>query len=179
MSRTRNRFAIATLAAAGLTSAALALSPTAAADPAAPAVPAVPGLDVVQQVATDVLAPQAVEQPAPMASASVNLPQPAAVTAPAQSPVTSPLGVTSPVTSPLGVTSPAGVTAPEPAVIPSADISIPQLPADLIPIPLPSEVSFPGDLLSLLPAATNTATAALTPGQGLPVVPTLPTAGLP
>lgn len=159
MSRTRNRFAIATLAGTGLAAAALALSPMASADPATPVVPgvpAVPGLDMVQQVATDVLAPQAVQQPAPLASAALNYPQAAAV------------------------------SAPEPAAIPSADISIPQLPSDLMPIPLPSEVSLPGDLLSLLPAATNSVTAPLAtapavtaPIASTPALPFFPTAGLP
>lgn len=100
-------------------------------------------------MAADALTPQAVE-PAPLATAALNVPQPAAV------------------------------SAPEPATIPSADISIPTLPSDLMPVPLPSSLSLPGDLLSLLPAAVSSATSGLTaPAAAAPALPVFPTAGLP
>ncbi|MGK2881026.1 MAG: hypothetical protein ACSLE6_09615 [Mycobacterium sp.] len=154
MSRTRNRFVIATFAVAGVTSAALALSPIAAADPATePAVPTVPGLDIVQQVATDALAPQGAPLPVPIDTAAVSVPLPAAVSAP----------------------SPAAISSPEPQLIPSADISIPQVPG--MPVPLPSELSFPGDLLSLLPAGLPNPLAAVT-GASAPAAATAPVAAV-
>jgi hypothetical protein len=48
--------------------------------------------------------------------------------------------------------APAAVAAPAQGLIPSAEVSIPQVPGS--PLPLPQQVNFPGDLASLMPAGT-------------------------
>src|SRR6185503_831643 len=95
---------------------------------------------------------------------------------------------------------PAAAAAPAPAagaLLPSADVNLPQVP--FLPVPLPQQMSFPGDITSLLPvalpgvsvpdlaakpaaaAATAPAAAALpaVPGAGALAPLLMPTAGLP
>lgn len=152
MSRTRNRFATAAVGAAGLFSAVLALSPTAAADPVTPTIPGVPGLDIVQQiVASPASAPQLLQSamsaltgipatptaPAPAAGASAGLPQPAA------------------------------------AVVPTAELNLPTVPG--LPVQLPAQLSLPGDLASLVPGFVPMPNLGAKPAA----VGTIPATGMP
>jgi hypothetical protein len=155
MSRTRNRFATAAVGAAGLFSAVLALSPTAAADPVTPTIPGVPGLDIMQQiVASPASAPQLLQSamaaltgipatptmptaPAPAAGASAGLPQPAA------------------------------------AVVPTAELNLPTVPG--LPVQLPAQLSLPGDLASLVPGFVPMPNLGAKPAA----VGTIPATGMP
>ncbi|OBJ67818.1 hypothetical protein [Mycobacterium sp. 1274756.6] len=147
-------------------SAALLMGGIAKADTAPAPNPAVPGTTAVEQLAAvPAAAPQVLQNltglpataPAPQpptATASVNLPQPApAVPQPA---ATNPLpGLTA--TNPVApATSP--VTGAN-QLVPNAQFNIPNVPG--LPVPLPQQVSLPGDFTSLLPGGLPAAT---TPG---------------
>jgi hypothetical protein len=161
MSRTRNRFVISAVAGAGLFAGVLAMSPTAVADPAAPVIPGVPGANMLQQLAPQLLqsfaaaflgnpaAPAAVPA-APAASAAVNLPQAAVPAAVSAAPATGADGL-----------------------IPTAQVDLPSVPG--LPVPLPSQLSLPGDLAALAPGglpipdlAAKPAAAALAPAAVAP-----------
>jgi hypothetical protein len=179
MSRMRNRLAIPAVAAAGVFAAALALSPTAAADPATPTNPGVPGLDTLQQFVSSVGVPQLLQSaasalggvpatvptPPPVASAAVNLPQ--ATTPATQAPASGPA-----------------------KLVPTADVNLPTVPG--LPVPLPAQLSLPGDLGSAVPgpvplpnlapqpAAAPAAPPAAAAAPGASVLPPLlPLSGLP
>jgi hypothetical protein len=161
------------IAAAGAVPVALALSATAAAEPAAsPPIPAVPGLPLVDQLAAvPANAPQLLQNvasaltgapatpvaPPPTASAAVTLPQPAA--APAQ-PATLPVATT-PGALPAATTPATGPG----ALVPTGEVNLPQVP--FLPVPLPQQVSFPGDLTYLLPPGTPL--AGLAPKPATPI----------
>jgi hypothetical protein len=164
MSRTRNRFVISAVAAAGLFAGVLAMSPTAVADPAAPLIPGVPGANMLQQLAPQLLqsfaaaflgnpaAPAAVPA-APAAGAAVDLPQAAPAAVPAAVPA-------APATGADGL-------------IPTAQVDLPSVPG--LPVPLPSQLSLPGDLAALAPGglpmpdlAAKPAAAAMAPAAAAP-----------
>ncbi|MFA5711176.1 hypothetical protein [Mycolicibacterium sp.] len=168
--------------------AALLTGGIAKADPAAPAPvppPNVPGLSMVEQFVDPAVAPQLLQNaasvlsgtpatpaapvaPPPVATASVNLPQ-QLPGMPAAAPV-------APATAPA-------VTQP------GAEITLPQVPG--LPVPLPQQVNFPGDLVSLIPGTVNAITptqaaavaaqtpASAAPGTGAALASLFPTAALP
>ena len=157
MSRTRNRFATAAVAAAGLFSAVLALSPTAAADPAAPTSPGVPGLDVLQQFASPPSVSQLLQSAASVlnggnATATPAAAAPTAIGALSPQPAASAPGASTVVTRPLpavgAVSSPATGGA---GSVPRAPLNLP--PGAAVPAPPPSQfqLSLPGNLSSLVP----------------------------
>lgn len=152
--------------------AALLTGGIAKADPAAPSVPTpnVPGLAVVEQFADPSKAPQMLQAaasilngtaaapaapvtPPPVASASVNLPQQGLPGMPAATPAV-----------------PATPAAP---ATPGIEATLPQLPG--MPVPLPQQVSFPGDLASLLPLGAPS----MTPAQAAATAATTPSAASP
>lgn len=149
-------------------SAALLMGGIAKADTAPAPNPAVPGPAAVEHLAgVPAAAPQLLQNltglpataPAPQpptATASVNLPQPGpAVPQPA---ATSPLpGITA--TNPVTPASP--VTGAN-QLVPNAQFNIPNVPG--LPVPLPQQVSLPGDFTSLLPGGLPAATAPGTVG---------------
>ena len=155
----RKALATSVIAAACAVPGALLLSATASADPIpapAPAMPNIPFLNGMSPAnapamlqglasaftgaaATPAAAPAA---PAPAATASVTLP---AAAAPAAAPATSALPGLLPAAA-----APAAVPAAQPAgLVPTAEVQIPQVANNVLP--LPKELSFPGDLTSLLP----------------------------
>src|ERR1700694_270176 len=178
MSQIRNRIAIAVGAGAGLCSALLALSPTAAADPALPTIPGLPGL--VQQIAASPASvpqllqsaasalagvPAAPAQAAPAASAAISLPQPATPAPAATAAVALPQPAT-PVPAAVAATAPG-------QLVPSAQLDLPTVPG--LPLSLPSQLSLPGALASLVPGGipmpnlgAKPAAAAVTPAAALP-----------
>ncbi|MBB3605735.1 hypothetical protein FHT40_005422 [Mycolicibacterium sp. BK556] len=187
MSRISKLFAANAIAAAGLCSAALALSPSAAADPGvSPAVPGVPALNMFQQLLTNPAAAAGVLQSAATALSGAS----ALTGAPSTLPV-SPIGgapATLPVSPIGGVPATAPVAAPAPAAASSiAGPIIPLLnqlgvPGDLASL-TPSNVPFPvkvGDNLSVgapapvAPVATGVAGPAGVPPASAPVAPTTP-----
>jgi hypothetical protein len=139
MSRFTKLFAANAIAAAGLCSAALALSPSAAADPAAPPVtPGLPALSMLQQFATNPASAAALLQ-----SAATALSGASAVTgSPAQTLPVSPI-VGAPATAPLPG---APVTAP------AAPAAQPGGMAGPI-IPLLNQLGVPASLVNLTPDA--------------------------
>ena len=152
MSRFAKLFAANAIAAAGLCSAAVALSSSAAAEPAIPpAVPGVPGLNMIQQFATNPASMGAVLQTAATAlngaSAIVGAPVPATLPvspiegAPGTAPV--PGAPVTPATAPVG---------PGSTLVPL--LTQFGIPANLINLG-PSEMPFPiqiGDQLGISPA---------------------------
>ncbi|CAJ1498169.1 hypothetical protein [[Mycobacterium] burgundiense] len=190
------RSALSTTAIVVGAGAALLTGGIAKADPVAPAPPVpapnVPGLSMVEQFVDPAKAPQLLQNaasiltgtpatpaapaaPPPVATASVNLPQ--------QLPGMPATAPTVPASTLPGM--PATPAVPQPG----AEITLPQVPG--LPVPLPQQVSFPGDLVGLLPGgfsamtpAQAAATAAGTPSAAAPATaPALaslfPTAALP
>ena len=143
MSRISKLFAANTIAAAGLCSVALALSPSAAADPGvSPAVPGMPGLAMLQQLATNPAGAAALLQTAATALGGAS----ALTGAPSTMPV-SPIGgvpATMPV-SPIGGVPATAPAAPAASAIPGGSITAPL-------IPLLNQLGMPGDLASLTPS---------------------------
>lgn len=171
MSRFTKLFAANAIAAAGLCSAALALSPTAAADPAIPpAVPGVPALNMLQQIATNPASAAALMQTAATALTGAS----AITGAPAQTLPVSPIAG-APATAPLP-----GTPAPAPT---SGGLAGPI-------IPLLNQLGVPGNLANLTPesmpfpvAIGNTpgisnppvsAPVGVPPASNPPVAPTTP-----
>jgi len=187
-----NRLVAGAVAAAGLCSAALALSATASADPATPANPGLPGLNIVQQLASSPAsavtgliqsaeaaltgAPAALTgaPAAPTASAALNLPQQATPPPGATASITLPQpAATAPVTNAAG-TAPTGQLG-----LPNFP-GLPQVPTNLAGL-------LPGGLLPNLAAqpaaaATNTVEAVpagtSAPAQN-PIAALLPLSALP
>jgi hypothetical protein len=143
MSRISKLFAANTIAAAGLCSVALALSPSAAADPGvSPAVPGMPGLAMLQQIATNPASAVALLQTAATALGGAS----ALTGAPSTLPV-SPIGgvpATMPI-SPIGGVPATAPAAPAANAIPGGSITAPL-------IPLLNQLGMPGDLASLTPS---------------------------
>ena len=174
MDRTTKLLATTMIAAAGAISAALTLSATAAAEPAAPpTIPGVPGLPLIDQLAS---APAWLPSccrasprswpgfrlrpphrwrprrpPVPRSRCRSRQPRPPP---PRRQPRRSPpLPGLAPATAPVATAPLAPAAAPATApgtLVPTAEVNVPQVP--FLPVPLPQQVSFPGDLASLLPA---------------------------
>ena len=152
----RKALASSVIAAACAVPAALLLSATASADPV-PAVPAMPNIPFLNGISpatapqmlqglasafTGAAQPAAAPAAAPAATASVTLP---AAAAPAATPAASTLPGLLPAAA-----APAAVPAAQPAgLVPTAEVQLPQVANNALP--LPKELSFPGDLTSLLP----------------------------
>jgi hypothetical protein len=133
-------FAANVIGAAGLCSVALALSPSAAADPGvSPAVPGVPGLSMLEQFATNPASAAALLQTAATALGGAS----ALTGAPSTLPV-SPIGG-APSTLPVSPIAGAPATAPAANAIPGGSITAPL-------IPLLNQLGMPGDLASLAPS---------------------------
>lgn len=139
MSRFTKLFAANAIAAAGLGAAAIALSPSAAADPIIPPVPNVPGLNMIQQLATNPAGVGAVLQTAASAISG------------AGSIIGGPAASTLPV-------SPIDVTGTAPAAIPSAPAASavpPMVPSGTLGqtvLPLLNQFGIPGNLAGLAPS---------------------------
>lgn len=175
MSRFAKLFAANAIAAAGLCSAAIALSSTAAAEPAVlPAVPGIPGLDMIQQFATNPASMGAVLQTA--ATALNGASQMVGAPAPATLPVSPIEGA--PGTAPLAPLNPL-----TPATVPAAPAPTLTDPAAAL-APLLGQLGFPANLVNLGPAdlpfpiqiAGSTPTAPVAPVAPVaaPLVPALP-----
>ncbi len=136
-------FAANVIGAAGLCSVALALSPSAAADPGvSPAVPGVPGLSMLEQFVTNPASAAAVLQTAATALSGAG----GLTGAPSTLPI-SPIGgapATLPI-SPNGGVPAAPATAPAANAIPGGSVTAPL-------IPLLNQLGMPGDLASLTPS---------------------------
>ena len=105
----------------------------------------------------------------PAASASVTLPQPpAALPGAAPAPINTPAAAAAPATAPQNL-------------VPTGQMNVPSVP--FLPVPLPQQVSFPGDLASLMPAGTplaNLAPAPATaPAAPAPAAPAAPAPAAP
>lgn len=142
MSRFTNLFAANTIAGAGLIAAALAFSPSAAADPALPpidpAMPVMPALNMLQQFASNPAGAAALLQTAATALGSSTS---QLTGAPATLPVSPIVGA--PEAAPLpGAPLPGAVPAAAPA--PSSGTS-------LLPIQLLNQLGVPGDVANLTP----------------------------
>lgn len=180
MSRFAKLFAANAIAAAGLCSAAVALSASAAADPMAPpAVPGVPALNMIQQFATNPASVGAVLQTAATAlngaSTLVGAPPPNTLpvspiqgapgvpAAPAPAPVNAPLGTTptiGPLLNQLGV--PANLVGLAPAglgILGSQPATYPVAPVAPVAAPLP--------VAPIAPAAAPVPVAPVAPAGGV------------
>ena len=136
MSRFTKLFAANAIAAAGLGAAAIALAPSAAAEPIIPPVPNVPGLNMIQQLATNPAGVGAVLQTAASAISG------------AGSIIGGPAASTLPV-------SPIDVTGTAPAAIPSAPAVSPMVPSGTLGqtvLPLLNQFGIPGNLAGLAPS---------------------------
>ena len=152
---TRKMLATGMIAAAGATGVAIALSAPATADPAAAApVPSIPGLPFLQQLAAN---PAAATQ---LMQTFTSVLSGAQAAAPAAAPATPPPAATASVTLPQAPALPAAAPAATPAaaaapvaaaqsLIPSGEVNLPNVP--FLPVPLPQQVNFPGDLGALMP----------------------------
>ena len=154
MSRFTKLFAANAIAAAGLGAAAIALSPTAAADPIIPpAVPGVPGLGMIQQLASNPAGVGAVLQTAASAlsGASSIISGPAAAPLPV-GPAAAPFPV-GPAASTLPV-SPIDVPGALPGMLPTAPAVTPMIPGQSLGqtvLPLLNQFGIPGSLANLAP----------------------------
>jgi hypothetical protein len=153
MSRIGTRIATIAAATGGLTTAFLALSPTATADPAAPVIPALPGINMVQELANaPAMASQLLQNAATML-------QPAAAT-PATPPPTMPTATAS-----FNLPQPP-LSAPMNTAVGTVPAAQPNLPASSGALPLLSQLGLPSNLagLSSLPL----------PNVGAPAAPAVP-----
>lgn len=165
MSRFAKLFAANAIAAAGLCSAALALSPSAAAEPApAPVIPQLPALNMIQQFATNPASMGAVLQTAATAlnGASTLIGGPAS---------------TLPVSPIEGAPATPPVAAPGPgsSLVPLLNsFGVPASLANLGPSQMPFPIQI-GDTLGISPAPVATAPAAVPPAAA-PILPAVPPA---
>lgn len=149
------------IAAAGLGAAAIALSPSAAADPIIPPVPNVPGLNMIQQLATNPAGVGAVLQTAASAISG------------AGSIIGGPAASTLPV-------SPIDVTGTAPAAIPSAPAASavpPMVPSGTLGqtvLPLLNQFGIPGNLAGLAPSNVPFPIQIAQPGAAAPTAPAAP-----
>ena len=168
MSRLAKLFAANAIAAAGLCSAAIALSASATADPVIPpSVPGVPALNMIQQFATNPASFGAVLQTAATAlnGASVLVGAPAPNTLPV-SPIQGAPGVPAPAAPAAAVTAPVGTT-------PTLGPLLNQLgvPANLVGL-APANLSLLGDPTYLGPVAPVAPVAPI--AAPLPTAPAIP-----
>jgi len=150
MSRFAKLFAANAIAAAGLCSAAIALSSTAAANPAVPpGVPGVPGLDMIQQFATNPASMGAVLQTAATAlnGASTMVGAPAPATLPI-SPIEGAPG-TAPAT-PAMPYAPAMPAMPYAPATPAGPVAAPTAVGSTL-VPLLNQFGIPASLVNLAP----------------------------
>ncbi|BDX30775.1 hypothetical protein TUM20985_13220 [Mycobacterium antarcticum] len=151
---TRKALATSVIAAACTVPGALLLSATASADPVpvpAPAIPNMSGIPFLSQL-TPANAPAMLQGLASAFTGAAGAPAATPATAPAPAATAS---VTLPQAPAAAAAAPAAAPAaasPATGLIPTADLNIPQVPGN--PLPLPPELSFPGDLVSLMPAGT-------------------------
>ena len=149
------------IAAAGLGAAAIALSPSAAAEPIIPPVPNVPGLNMIQQLATNPAGVGAVLQTAASAISG------------AGSIIGGPAASTLPV-------SPIDVTGTAPAAIPSAPAASavpPMVPSGTLGqtvLPLLNQFGIPGNLAGLAPSNVPFPIQIAQPGATAPTAPAAP-----
>ena len=161
MSRFTKLFAANAIVAAGLGAAAIALSPSAAADPIIPPVPNVPGLNMIQQLATNPAGVGAVLQTAASAISG------------AGSIIGGPAGATLPV-------SPIDVTGTAPAAIPTAPATSavpPMVPSGTLGqtvLPLLNQFGIPGNLAGLAPSNMPFPIQIAQPGAATPAIPAAP-----
>jgi hypothetical protein len=156
---TRKLFATSMIAAACAVPGALLLSATAAADPVpapAPAIPAMPNIPFLNNL-SPANAPAMLQGLASVFSGAAGAPAAAPAAAPAQTAtasVTLPQAPATPAAAALPAATPAAAApaAPAAGLIPTAEVQLPQVPMN--PLPLPQQVNFPGDLASLMPAGT-------------------------
>jgi len=172
MSRFIKLFAANAIAAAGLGSAAFALSPAAAADPGTPPVnPGLPALNMLEQFATNPASAAALLQTAATALGGAS----SIAGAPSTIPVSPIPGA--PATAPLPgapVTAPAA-PAQSPSMLPIALLNQLGVPADLVNL-TPHDVPFPiavGGQPGIAPAPVN-APGQVPPATNPPIAPTTP-----
>jgi hypothetical protein len=155
------------------------------ADPAAPTIPMpnVPGMNVVEQLVDPAKAPQLLQSaaalltspqvtpatpatpltPPPMATASLNVPQPTLPGMPGALPTdTLATGMLPDGSLPVG-TMPASTAA---ATEPGASLTLPQVPG--LPVPLPQQVSVPTEVTSFLTGTSLTPAQAAATASGSP-----------
>lgn len=152
MSRFTKLFAANAIAAAGLGAAAIALSPSAAAEPVIPPVPGVPGLGMIQQLASNPAGVGAVLQTAASAlsGASSIIGGPAASTLPV-----SPIDVPGALPSTLPGALPGALPSALPGAVPAASAVTPMIPGQSLGqtvLPLLNQFGIPGSLANLAPA---------------------------
>jgi hypothetical protein len=180
---TRKLFATSMIAAACAVPGALLLSATAAADPVpapAPAIPAMPNIPFLNNL-SPANAPAMLQGLASVFSGAAGAPAAAPAAAPAQTAtasVTLPQAPATPAAAALPAATAATPAAAAPAapaagLIPTAEVQLPQVPMN--PLPLPQQVNFPGDLASLMPAGTPLAnllqkSPAAVPAAAVPAV---------
>lgn len=139
MSRFTKLFAANAIAAAGLGAAAIALAPSAAAEPIIPPVPNVPGLNMIQQLATNPAGVGAVLQTAASAISG------------AGSIIGGPAASTLPV-SPIDVTGTAPAAIPGVPAAPAVSPMVPSGTLGQTVLPLLNQFGIPGNLAGLAPS---------------------------
>ncbi|MBJ7337720.1 hypothetical protein [Mycolicibacterium sp.] len=150
---TRKALASSVIAAAFAVPGALLLSATAAADPVpapAPAIPNMSGIPFLGQL-NPANAPAMLQSLASAFTGAAGAPAAAPAAAPAPAATASVTLPQAPAAAPAALPAAAPATGPA-ALVPTADLNIPQVPGN--PLPLPPELSFPGDLVSLMPVGT-------------------------
>ena len=167
MSRFAKLFAANAIAAAGLCSAALALSPSAAAEPApAPVVPQLPALNMIQQFATNPASMGAVLQ---TAATALNGASALVGGSPASTLPVSPIEG-APATPPVAAPGPGS------SLLPLLNsLGVPASLANLGPSQMPFPIQI-GDTLGISPAPVATAPPARAPAAAPPILPAVPPA---
>lgn len=148
MSRFTKLFAANAIAAAGLGAAAIALAPSAAAEPIIPPVPNVPGLNMIQQLATNPAGVGAVLQTAASAISGAG----SIIGGPAATSIAGgPAGATLPV-SPIDVTGTAPAAIPGVPAAPAVSPMVPSGTLGQTVLPLLNQFGIPGNLAGLAPS---------------------------
>ena len=187
MKFTSKMLATSVITAASAAGLALGLSATAAAEPAAPApAPTLPGLPFLQQLATNPAAASQLMQGLTSVLSGAQAAAPAAAprhTRAGRNRVGHSSAACSPAAAPAAAARPAAAAAPATApqnLIPSGEMNVPNVP--FLPVPLPQQLSFPGDLAALMPSGLiPAATPAAAPAAAAPAAaaPPLPAAAAP
>ena len=177
---TRKLFATSAIAAACAVPAAVLLSATASADPVpapAPALPAMPNIPFLSGL-TPANAPAMLQGLASAFSGVAGMPAAAPAAAPVAPVPAATASVTLPQPAALPATPAAAAVPAAAGLVPTAEVKIPQSP--LNPVPLPPQLEFPGDLTSLMPAGTPLANLLpKSPAAVTPVAATVPAAAAP
>lgn len=151
---TRKLLASSVIAAACAVPGALLLSATAAADPVpapAPAIPNMSGIPFLNQI-SPANAPALLQGLASAFTGAAGAPAAAPAAAPAPAATASVTLPQAPATPAAAVPAAAPAAATPTGLVPTAEVQLPQVPGN--PLPLPQQLSFPGDLVSLMPAGT-------------------------